>query len=91
MAVPLIPTIAFDKYEFYCLECGGQFGFLDPYGIGENGPLNELYAAMYKEWLKLTQGHLIPEHQQSSVTPERLVLHEAAMGRIRDRVGKRVV
>lgn len=27
---PLISTMAFSKYEFYCLCCGRHYGFFDP-------------------------------------------------------------
>lgn len=27
---PLVMTLAFRKFEFYCIDCGGKFGFMDP-------------------------------------------------------------
>lgn len=49
--VPLISTLHFYKAEFYCLDCGGEFGFLDPSRAANPGPeLDARLEAYQAEW-----------------------------------------
>lgn len=49
--VPLISTFAFYKAEFYCLDCGGRFGFLSPNRPEHPGAeLDARLAAYEAEW-----------------------------------------
>lgn len=47
---PLISTMAFRKAEFYCLECGGHFGFLAPRAFDPTPELNARYDSLKAEW-----------------------------------------
>ena len=62
---PLVSTFHFYKAEFYCLDCGGTFGFLEP-RAGESTPellaRSEAYAA---EWA---------EHADALITPRSYLL-----------------
>ena len=58
---PLIPTTAFIKKEFYCLECGGTFEFLSPRGLDPTAEVNEWYDNLKAEWDEHVAGKLIPE------------------------------
>lgn len=48
--VPLVMTFAFYGAEFYCLDCGGRFGFLDPIGRDETPDLLEAMESRKNEW-----------------------------------------
>lgn len=57
---PLISTIAFPKAEFYCLDCGGRFGFFDP-DSGEPTPeLRDRLEAAEAQWDEHVGDRLIP-------------------------------
>lgn len=47
---PLISTLAFTYKEFVCLECGGQFGFVEPKPAEETPELSARYEALQAEW-----------------------------------------
>ena len=47
---PLIATMAFSGAEFYCLECGGRFGFLSPRGVEPTPELVARSEALTAEW-----------------------------------------
>lgn len=49
---PLISTMAWPKYEFYCLECGGHYGFLQPRSVESTLELSERYNRLKYEWDK---------------------------------------
>lgn len=44
---PLISTMVFPGAEFYCLDCGGHYGFLEP--IASHGPEIEARLVQYQE------------------------------------------
>lgn len=48
--VPLVATLAFRKFEFYCLDCGRHLGFLDPDGREETPELVADMDARKAEW-----------------------------------------
>lgn len=61
--VPLVSTIAFTKAEFYCLDCGGTFGFLDPRKAQNPGPeLDARMAAYEAEWAENAGRKLLTIH-----------------------------
>lgn len=47
---PLILTLAWSRNEFYCLECGGHYGWLDPVAQQPTPELDARYAALKDEW-----------------------------------------
>jgi hypothetical protein len=52
----LVGTMAFSHAEFYCLECGGKFGFLQPRPEKETPELLERMEAAREEFA-LNAGH----------------------------------
>jgi hypothetical protein len=48
--VPLISTFAFSFAEFYCLECGGRFGWLEPIGFEVTDELQAHHDRLRAEW-----------------------------------------
>jgi hypothetical protein len=57
--VPLIMTTAWRAYEWYCLECGGHYGFLDVQAVAPTPELNEQYNALEDEWNEHVKGKFI--------------------------------
>jgi uncharacterized protein (DUF983 family) len=58
---PLIGTLAFAKYEWYCLECGRHYGYLEP-KVGADTPGLAMRAeSLQAEWDREIRGKLIPE------------------------------
>lgn len=47
---PLICTMAFSKFEFYCLECGRRYGWLDPIPAIETPAITRRYEKLKAEW-----------------------------------------
>lgn len=100
---PLIGTMVFPRAEFYCLECGGHFGFLDP-RKGEPTPeLTARMEALEAEWLEHAGRKLcvLPgwfdwcekckAHRESHAehaTDEERKGHEEALAWLRERAGK---
>lgn len=61
--VPLVSTCHFYKAEFYCLDCGGTFGFLQPSRALRPGKrLDERCARYQAEWLENAGHKLITPH-----------------------------
>ncbi len=56
---PLIGTIRFYKAEWYCLECGGRFGFLSPRTVEDTPELKARYEELQREWDDNTAGLLV--------------------------------
>lgn len=48
--VPLVATLAFRKYEFYCLDCGSHLGFMEPDAADETPELVAEMDARKAEW-----------------------------------------
>ena len=100
---PLIATFAFSKAEFYCLECGGHYGWLAP-TPGEPSPeLDARYEALRSEWEQLGGPNLLgggamlkscatcstgEPHLQHATKAEREA-HEAALHALAARAGRR--
>jgi hypothetical protein len=75
---PLIGTIAFYRAEFYCLDCGGHFGFLSP-RTGEPTPELEARLASYEaEWDEHAGAKLSPEGHEPD-DEGKLAAHHAAL------------
>lgn len=70
---PLISTIHFAYAEFYCLECGGHFGFLSPRAEEDTPELKAHYERLRSEWDEHTAGLQI----QGRVTDQEA--HDVAM------------
>ena len=82
---PLIATFAWHKFEFYCLDCGGKFGFLQPLSKKGN-EVAESHARLQAEWDEHVEDGLITQGREDRATPEALAAHEAALQWLRDRV-----
>lgn len=83
---PLISTIAFYKAEFYCLDCGGHFGFLSP-KTGEPTPaLNAMLDQYDEEWEEHVAGKLFPERHEPDDEDKRAA-HHTALAWLRERIG----
>lgn len=47
---PLISTLAFPRAEFYCLECGREYGFLGPARGDDSPEMQARHDALRAEW-----------------------------------------
>lgn len=47
---PLVSTFAFQGYEFYCLECGRQYEWLEPRAQPATPELEARHDALRAEW-----------------------------------------
>jgi hypothetical protein len=56
----------FRGYEFYCLECGGMFGFLSPRAEDTTPELKALYEQLDVEFQENVGGKLIVEGRTGS-------------------------
>lgn len=98
---PLISTLDFPKYEFYCLECGHHCGFLSPVAGEPTPERTERHEALQAEWdehvgrkLLLHNGWLHDcercqphaEAHAAHATSEEWAAHEEALAWLRDRV-----
>lgn len=77
-ATPLIGTIVFYQAEFYCLECGGRFGFLDPRTADPSPELSAHHARLQAEWDEHAGRRLIVEGR-TPVSGRAAEQHRAAM------------
>jgi len=59
---PLIPTMDWSFYEFYCLCCGNHLGFVEPRGKDETPELLARYEELEAEWKEHAAG-IIPQGQ----------------------------
>lgn len=96
---PLVSTLAFRHFEFYCLDCGRRYGFLDPRPADETPELIARCDAYLAEWSALSEG-LISEGGRRSdcatcvdgeehtlhATADERAAHEAALERLRARI-----
>lgn len=82
---PLIATIAFPKAEFYCLECGGHFGFLDPVPLEPTPEINKQMEALQAEWDEHVAGKIIVGDRIHYSKPDRQAEHDAAMEWLKER------
>jgi hypothetical protein len=57
---PLISTMAFSRYEFYCLCCGNLLGFVEPDGKDETPEILARYEGLKAEWDEHAAG-IMPE------------------------------
>jgi hypothetical protein len=97
---PLISTLAFRKAEFYCLDCGGHFGFLSPDAAEDTPELRARYEALKSEWDEHAGSKLLAdggwyedcercepggEPHTAHAAAEELAAHEAALTWLRER------
>jgi hypothetical protein len=87
---PLISTMAFRHYEFYCLECGGRFGFLSPRAETDTPDLQAHYERLQAEWDEHAGERLIVEGYEGGAKPDKLAAHEEALAWLAERAGKTV-
>jgi hypothetical protein len=83
-ATPLVSTMAFRYFEFYCLECGGHFGFLEPRPVDVTPELTALEQRLHAEWDEHAGAKLTIEGHQP-VSERAGELHAAAMAWLDDR------
>ena len=88
---PLISTLAFSHYEFYCLECGGHFGFLSPRAETDTPELHAIYKALEAEWEEHAGTRLIVEGREPQATTEQLAADLTARDWMLERAGKTVI
>lgn len=99
--VPLICTLAFSGAEFYCLECGGRFGWLDPIGRKPTEEITAHQERLQAEWDEhagkklLTRGAWHQDCEKCKpggethlehATDEEKAAHEEAMAWLAERV-----
>jgi hypothetical protein len=74
-AAPLMSTILFRGYEFYCLICGAKCGFLDPAPAPATPELEQRHDELRAEFEQLSAG-MQPEGHP--MTPAQASAHQAA-------------
>lgn len=97
---PLIGTMAFDKYEFLCLECGHQCGWMEPYTL-DSDEVAEWMARLQAEWDEHASGKLLygyrlgceqcnsyAEKHREHATPEEIQADAEARAWIKERTGR---
>jgi hypothetical protein len=85
---PLISTIVFRYYEFYCLCCGTRWGFLDPAGREVTPELDAREAELRAEWDEHVAGKIIIEGREQHANPDALAAHNAALAWLTLRAGQ---
>jgi hypothetical protein len=81
---PLISTMVFSQAEFYCLDCGGHFGFLDPRGAEPTPELEAKLAELRAEWEEHDGRRLIVEGRQA-LSEKHQADHDATMAWLQER------
>lgn len=97
---PLVSTMMFRKAEFYCVNCGATYGYLEPVPATETPELLSRMDANRTEFENLAKGHIgdgayhmddcetcRTKHEPHlyHATPEELAEDQAARARLRDR------
>jgi hypothetical protein len=84
---PLVMTMAFRGKEFYCLDCGRLYEFLEPRRLDTTPEVDAAQKAAGAEFTNLTQGDLLPTHL-AEIEPDgpRLDAHRTALDRLHARV-----
>lgn len=82
---PLITTLAFRHYEFYCLECGGRYGFLEPHAWTATPELEAHHMRLRAEWEAHAGNKLIVEGVTARSEAAQ-VEHDAAMAWLKERI-----
>lgn len=100
---PVISTMAWRSYEFYCLECGAHLGFLSPRAAESTPELIARYDALKAEWDEHAGGKLITqggwlqecsvcaprgETHEAHATAEEIAAHEEALAWLRERAAR---
>lgn len=85
-AAPLIRTLVFRHYEFYCLECGRKWGFLDPHPQTSTAELEARYSTLDREWKEHAGARLIVEGRSGS--PAAQAEQDAAIAWLADRAAR---
>ena len=82
---PLVSTFAFDKFEFYCLDCGGHFGWLEP-GSAEPTPTRVAAMNARQEEFNQHASGLVPDSRREKQPERDYEEHHAAMEWLAGRV-----
>lgn len=83
---PLIGTCIFSGAEFYCLDCGGKFGFLSPRPL-ESNPENDARLKEYEaEWNDNVAGKILVGYRRDNASEEAMAADKEARDWIRERV-----
>lgn len=81
-SLPLVPTMAWTRCEWYCLDCGKPMGFLEQRAIFDPPPdLTERAAEVQVEWDEHAAA-LLPAGREDFTerfNPERYAAHEQAL------------
>jgi hypothetical protein len=100
---PLISTMAFPRAEFYCLECGGHFGFLSPRAETATPELKARHDELRAEWdehadpfLRVIRAWFEDceacarrgEYHVEHASPKERAEHSQALAWLRDRVSR---
>lgn len=83
---PLISTIMFYKAEFYCLECGGRFGFLSPRPVEATPELDGRHKALQAEWDEHTKGLIVEGRSAADEAAQRA--HDEAVAWLGERAAR---
>lgn len=81
---PLVSTLIFSYAEFYCLECGGRYGFLEARAEEETEQLRERREANLRAWKDLSAGICV-QGRVPYDAPGAVEAHHAAMRRLSER------
>jgi hypothetical protein len=99
---PLISTIAFRGFEFYCLQCGRHYGFVQPATAEPTPELQARHRELKAEWDKHAGSKLLidgwyawckkcrpgGEYHPAHATDRELAAHEAALAWLSERASK---
>lgn len=82
---PLVCTLVFRHAEFYCLDCGGRFGFLEPRAEDKSDELDAALKRAEEEWAE-NAGHRLTVEGREPVSEKAAEQHAAAMRWLAERV-----
>lgn len=97
---PLVCTMHWAKHEFYCLDCGRHYGWLEPARGEPTVELTERMAAYEAEWEAHERALITPrawrsecpkcrlggEYHDAHATPAELHAHDLAHAWIKSRL-----
>jgi hypothetical protein len=95
---PLVSTIVFRKFEFYCISCGRMYGYFEPQGVEETPERLDRLHSVETEWKRLSMNLIgdgahykacaacLNEPHSRHATTDEWIADEASRKALEDRI-----